>query len=139
MRASRGFTLMEIMIALGILGILAGVAVPQYIRTVERGYWRSAQDILRTIYTGEQVYYTVNQKYTATPGTLGEWRSKLYMDNPNTGGTATAVSYTIAAGGAGPGATFTATAKRLGGTTSSGKTITLTQNGEPFGGSWTMP
>ena len=76
MPTRRGFTLMEIMVALGILAIVAGIAVPQYIKTVERGYWRSAQDILRTIYTGEQVYYTVNQKYTATPASLAEWRTK---------------------------------------------------------------
>ena len=123
MGGRRAFTITEVLITVAMVGIIAAIAVPNYIKTVELGYWRSAQDILRTVYAGEQVYFTVNQKYVSTPGTLANWRAWLYMDNPNTGAGGT-VTYGIAAAGAGAGATFTATAKRVGGRCN-GKAMTI--------------
>ena len=65
-----------------IVGILASTAVPQYLRTVERSYWRSAQDVLRTIYAGEQVYWTVHRTFTDPDA--GAWAT-VFMDDPNVG------------------------------------------------------
>lgn len=102
-----------------VIGILAAVAMPQYGRTVERGYWRAAQDALQMIYAGEQVYQSLNKVYLdpvnqtcpAFPVTPA-WGC-IYMDNPNTG--PTPVTYAIAvAVGLPP--TFTATATRRAGT-----------------------
>ena len=108
-----GFTLMEVLMTVVLMGILASMAVPSYTRVVERGYWRSAQDILQTLYAGEQVYFTVNNAYQAIPP--GAW-STIYMDDPNTSTPFVGrVTFTITAAGVGPGATFTATANRGGG------------------------
>jgi len=51
MRA-RGFTLLEVLIAVAVIAIVAAVALPQYGRAVQRSYWRTARDLLQTIYSG---------------------------------------------------------------------------------------
>ena len=108
-RAAWGMTLMEVMMTVVIIGILASMAVPQYRRSVERGYWRGSQDILQAIYTGEQVYFTINNTYVSltTLSLPADWR-KIYMDNPNVS-TPMPVAFTVAGG-----ATFTAKAARSG-------------------------
>ena len=82
-RARWGFTLAEVLIAVSVVAILAAVALPQYQKTIERGYWRGAQDVLQAVYSGEQVYWTANNKYY-DPAAKGDWIT-IYMDNPNLG------------------------------------------------------
>lgn len=103
---------MEMMITVTIVSILAAVAIPNYGRVIERGYWREAQDVLRTVYAGQQVYFTVNDSYLNSPTTLSDWR-QIYMDDPNLA--SIPVTFTATAAGSGTGATFTATASRGGG------------------------
>ena len=50
-RDSRGFSLIELMIVVAILGILAGVAIPQYNRFKLRAYQSEAKKELGTYYT----------------------------------------------------------------------------------------
>ncbi|MBI3997174.1 MAG: prepilin-type N-terminal cleavage/methylation domain-containing protein [Candidatus Omnitrophica bacterium] len=86
-RSVRGFTLTEVMMAVVIVGILASMAIPSYIKTIRRGYWQSAQDILLTIYTGERNYQFNNGTWKTgltkfSPNS--DWRM-IKMDNPNLG------------------------------------------------------
>lgn len=75
---NRGFTLAELTITVVILGILAAIAVPTFQRTIERSFWREAQDLLLTIYTGERAYFLANNAYFQP----GDWNT-IFMDNPN--------------------------------------------------------
>lgn len=93
-----GFTLMEVMITVAIVSILAAVAIPNYSRAVEQGRWSAARDVLRTIYAGEQVFFTVNNNaYLDNPTTLAQWR-QIYTDDPN-GNSSIPVTFSINASG----------------------------------------
>lgn len=53
---SGGFTLMEILIVVVIIGIIAGFGIPQYSTFVERGYRQDAETQLRLIHKAQQMY-----------------------------------------------------------------------------------
>ena len=84
-RGAQGMTLAEMMITIVVMMILAATAYPNFTRAVEQGRWRSANDVLHTIYSGEQVYRTTNPGYIDPTGAgcgAPAWRC-IYMDNPN--------------------------------------------------------
>jgi prepilin-type N-terminal cleavage/methylation domain-containing protein len=132
-----GFTLMELLVVVIVIAILAAVAIPNYRRSIERGYWRQANDLLLTIYHGERAYFLTNNKYHGpldASKSMDEWR-KIHMDNPNTGGIP--VDFRVTAAAAPPG--FKATAKRVGGPCDN-KTQTIDEQRQPGAGdTWTNP
>lgn len=134
---SKGYTLIEVMVAVVIVAILASVAIPQYLRTVELGYWREAKDLLLTIYYGEQAYqingvgfYDVNEA-----GGPAEWRI-IYTEEPNLPSVPVAFSVTgVCNLPLCDPETFTAQASRSGGPCG-GWTRTIDQD---RGGTWAGP
>ena len=111
-------TLMELLMVLIVVGILVAIAIPSYHKTVERGYWREAQDLLITVYSGERVYFFSNDEYkgglaacNGDPTCMADWR-KIFMDDPNLN--SIPVKYDVAAS-APPGPTFKAEAVRTDG------------------------
>ncbi|WP_276311972.1 type IV pilin protein [Variovorax beijingensis] len=68
-RGSRGFTLIEVMITVAIIGVLAAIAIPSYQDYVRRGYVVDGTNALATMRADMERYYQDNRTY-ATSGTL---------------------------------------------------------------------
>jgi prepilin-type N-terminal cleavage/methylation domain-containing protein len=61
----KGFTLLELLIVVIIIGILAGLGIPQYMKAVERGRTAEAKAVLSQIRTAEEAYRAKYNTYTA--------------------------------------------------------------------------
>ncbi|MBF0216958.1 MAG: prepilin-type N-terminal cleavage/methylation domain-containing protein [Candidatus Omnitrophica bacterium] len=57
-RKSAGFTLIELLIVFVIIGVLAGLAVPQYQKIVERAKVQGVIACMGALKTGAMAYYT---------------------------------------------------------------------------------
>jgi prepilin-type N-terminal cleavage/methylation domain-containing protein len=140
MERQQGLTLVELIAVVVVLAILLGVAIPSYVRTKERGYYRAAEMILKTIYSGERAYcftktpvgarnyYVVTHNTPNYDEPNARWDA-IFMDNPNLG--STGIRYVIsgvAGGSTCDAATFTATATRLGSGSCNGKTASINQS-----------
>lgn len=62
---ARGFTLIELMIVLAIMGILAAIAVPNYTEYVTRGKITDATSTLSNLRVQMEQYYQDNRNYGA--------------------------------------------------------------------------
>jgi prepilin-type N-terminal cleavage/methylation domain-containing protein len=59
-RGGKGFTLIELMIVIAIIGILAAIAIPQFTAYKARGYNASAKSDLKTAHTAASAYFIDN-------------------------------------------------------------------------------
>ena len=106
-----GFTLIELMIAVVVIGILAAIAIPNYSAYVIKGRRVDAKTALLELAAREERYFATNNKYTITVTDLG------YVAATNTStfnaGASSTVYYTVAISGT-PATDFTGTATPIG-------------------------
>jgi prepilin-type N-terminal cleavage/methylation domain-containing protein len=67
----RGFTLLELLVVVAILGILAVIAMAQFNAYRRKGFDARANHDLRSAATAEEAYYATNQTYTSGPLATG--------------------------------------------------------------------
>ena len=128
-----GVTLIEALVVLSIIGALIGFGMLEFVNAVDRALKRQAREILLSIYTGEQTYFTLYDAYYDADATVPPTWEKLYMDDPKPPDGS--VLYTLEnVAGTGTTATFVAKATCQKGI-SSGQQLTLDQT-QTFGGAW---
>ena len=72
-RDSKGFTLIELMIVIAIIGILAAIAIPQFSAYRKRGFHAAAESDLRNVMTSQEAYYADFQRYNGTLANLNNY------------------------------------------------------------------
>jgi len=128
MKGSKGFSLLELMTAVVVVGILAAIAIPSYQNSVIKAHRRSAQTFLMDVAQKEAQYFLDARAYKPVTGN-GNFASALNVSIPaDVSSFYTVVVATTAVAGQPP--TFTATATPIAGTKqASDVTLTLDNTG----------
>lgn len=78
-----GYSLLEIMIVIVIIGILALIAIPKFMGVTTRAKMTEAKTMLRQVYTLQQAHYYERDVYGSTLSAIGFEQSRLVSDGGN--------------------------------------------------------
>ena len=106
---NKGFTLVEIIITVAIMGVLASIAIPSYQQYLINSRRSDAMAILNTVMHLEEQYFTDNYEYTTRLTNLG-----YESDVINTGGDRGDGSYELTASTCTPSPCIKLTASPIG-------------------------
>lgn len=70
MRNDRGFSLIEVLVIVVLVGVLAGIAIAQYASFRARGVDSKVASVVRGVATGQEAFYAANRFYTADLASL---------------------------------------------------------------------
>ena len=142
-----GFTLVELLVVMLILGLLAAIAIPAFFNQRDKARDSSAKEQVRTAETAMETYSTDNNGSYA--GATAALLQKIEPTLNNAPGSSLVA--TPGAGGAGPPADTTANSYVVTVTSATGNTFTITRHGDgnislscttggsagcPTGGNW---
>ncbi|MFH1139171.1 MAG: prepilin-type N-terminal cleavage/methylation domain-containing protein [Pseudomonadota bacterium] len=98
MRNRKGFTLIELMIVVAIIGILAAIAIPQFASYRQRAQDSAAKSALKNLATAQENYYAEHNVYAVNAdratSSLTGWTVESVITVTILGGSATAWSAT---------------------------------------------
>src|SRR5580765_3536663 len=70
-RSPQGFTLIELMIVVAIIGILAAIAIPNFIKFQARSKQSEAKANLKAVFTAQKAYFQEKDKFSSYAGDIG--------------------------------------------------------------------
>ncbi len=108
-RGQKGFTLVELMIVVVIIGILAALAIPRFMRATTKSKQSEAKQILKQIYTMQHSYRQEKDVYWITASAASAAATAAFADLGVDIGTSARYTYTITSTDAGA-TNFTAVA-----------------------------
>lgn len=74
-RKAKGFTLIELMIVVAIIGILAAIAIPNFLKYQAKSKQSEAKQNLGSIYTTQIAYFGENNRFCSDFSTMG-WEAE---------------------------------------------------------------
>jgi len=119
----KGFTLLELLIVVIVIGILATIAIPQFLNSVEKARVAKAKNAIGLIAHAEKMYRAEHDSYIGGDDAMAELDDYIEMDQLNQDDD---WDYTVASDDA---SEFEITAEKEEDVAHAGETITMDQDG----------